>query len=296
MKISVLTPTYNRAELLTRLYQSLVENMGKGIQIQWLVMDDGSTDQTEQILAKMKEENKIEIYYQKQENQGKMKALNNLLPQVTGEVMIECDSDDYFKANAFEIIAEYAKQMEEKTYALAFLKEDQNGNNLGNLFEKEKTTMFDLYFKDAEPAEGEKVLVFKTSIRKQYRYPLEKNEKFVTEARLYHQMDLHYHIIGVNESIMVCEYQKDGYTNNILEVFKNNPYGYYEYFKEMFLMDWNGVYLQKRLYILKHYILFSVLTGKNIKTIIQNVKGIVNKIAVIILYLPGKWATKRRFK
>lgn len=296
MKISVLTPTYNRAKLLQRLYQSLLENMGKGIQIQWLIMDDGSTDQTEEIITKIKQENKLEIYYQKQENQGKMKALNNLLPQVTGEVMIECDSDDYFKANAFEIIAEHAKHMEENTYALAFLKEDQNGNNLGKLFEKEKTTMFDLYFKEAEPAEGEKALVFQTKIRKQYKYPLEKEEKFVTEARLYHQMDLQYHIKCVNEPIMVCEYQEDGYTQNMIQIFKNNPYGYYEYFKEMFLMDWNGVYLKKRIYILKHYILFSVLTNQTIKTILQNTKGVFNKIAILMLYLPGKWVTKKRFK
>ena len=50
MKISVLTPTYNRGILLKKLYQSLLENSNYGVDIEWLIMNDGSTDQTDKIV------------------------------------------------------------------------------------------------------------------------------------------------------------------------------------------------------------------------------------------------------
>jgi len=284
MKISVLTPTYNREKLLKNLYNSLVENSKYGIEIEWLIMDDGSTDETKSLIESLKEEGKIYIKYFYQENQGKMKALNNLVEKSSGNLIIECDSDDYFTPNAFNLIKnEYENHKNIDIYALCFLKCSQNGQNMGNNFKKRYTTMFDLYFKEGE--DGEKCLVFNSEVRKKYKYELEKNEKFVTEARMYHKMDLKYNILCVNEPIMICEYQNDGYSKNILKQFKENPYGYYEYFKEIFLHDMRKVSIKKRLYVIKHYILFSYLT-RNRKNL-RNVKGIFNKFLYLILYIPG---------
>lgn len=294
MKLSVLTATYNRASLLDRLYKSLLENAKQKLEIQWLIMDDGSTDETKTVVAKYQKENLFEIQYFYQENQGKMQALNHLLPYATGELLVECDSDDYLKKDAWKIIEETYPKMDEKTYALCYLKENQNGENMGKNFSKEETTMFDLYFKEGE--DGEKALVFQTKIRKQYQYELENGEKFITEARMYHKMDLHYKIKCMNQSIMVCQYQEDGYTKNIHNTFKQNKYGYYQYFKEMFSMDLKGVYLKKRLYIIKHYILFSTLTKKGFFGAAKEVKGTENKILFVLLYVPGKIMTKLKFK
>ena len=52
MKISILTPTYNRKKLLPNLYNSLIQNMKDGIEIEWIITDDGSTDQTEALVNK----------------------------------------------------------------------------------------------------------------------------------------------------------------------------------------------------------------------------------------------------
>ena len=163
--------------------------------------------------------------------------------------------------------------------------------NIGNRFKKEKTTMFDLYFKEGE--NGEKAIVFFEKIRKQYKHKLEHNEKFITEARMYHEMDLKYKIMCINKPIMICEYQKEGYTNNIKEQFKKNPYGYYEYFKEILQRDMTGVLFKKRLYAIKHYILFEYIT-KN-KNGCKKIRNIQNKILYIILYIPGILKTKRMF-
>ncbi len=223
MKVSVLTPTYNRANTLTNLYESLKKNSKFGIEIEWLIMDDGSTDNTKELFEKFQKEEVIEILYEYQENKGKMAALNKLVPKASGEYIIECDSDDYFTDNAFEYIARYCKD-DEEIYAYAFLKYDQNHCNIGNLFKEDKqtTTMFDLYFKQGET--GEKALVFNAKIRKQFSYELEKNERFITEARMHHKMDKQYKIEGINLPLMICEYREDGYTKNIKEVFKKYPY------------------------------------------------------------------------
>lgn len=294
MKISILTPTYNRAKLLNKLYRSLVENVKYDVEIEWLIMDDGSIDDTSLEVEKFIKENKFDIQYYSQENKGKMLAINNLIGYATGDLIIECDSDDYFKNNAFLTIKNTFNEMDENTYALCYLKYDQNECNIGNLFKQKETTMFDLYFKQGE--DGEKVLVYNAKIRKQFSYELENNEKFITEARMYHKMDMQYKIKCFNEPIMICEYQEEGYSKNITEVFKKNPYGYYQYFKEIFEHDFRGVHFKKRFYAIKHYILFSILTNRSFRESIKQIRGSINKVLFFIVYIPGKVLTKKKFK
>ena len=292
MKISVLTPTYNRGELLHQVYESLLKNAEYGVDIEWLIMDDGSTDKTEEIVKKF-EIDKIEIKYYKQENSGKMVAINKVVEEATGELIVDCDSDDYFTSDAFEIIKEvYEENKKEKDiYGFCFLKYDQNKNNLGQNFKNKKTTMFDLYFKEGET--GEKAIVFLSEIRKKYKHKLEKNERFITEARMYHEIDLTYKMICINSPIMICQYQENGYTKNIRKQFKENPYGYYEYFKEILERDMQGVTFNKRLYVIKHYILFTYLT-KNKKSYTY-IKETINKFLFFILYIPGVIMTRIKF-
>lgn len=293
MKISVLTPTYNRANLLKRLYKSLVQNSKFGVEIEWLIMDDGSKESSKQIVQEFINENKIQIKYFEQENKGKMQVINNLVEKATGDLIVDCDDDDYFTDNAFEIIKRtYEENANEKdSYAMCFLKNNQNKENMGEIFKNKKTTMFELYFKEGE--DGEKSLVFYSEIRKKYKHELVDNEKFITEARMYHKMDKKYKIICINEPIMICEYQKDGYTKNIINEFKQNPFGYYEYFKEIFEHDMKGIRFSKRLYVIKHFILFTYLTKA--KKSSKTVKGFFNKILYFILYVPGIIKTRKKF-
>ncbi len=304
IKISILTPTYNRAELLKNLYNSILKNIKFGLDIEWLIMDDGSTDDTKEIVQNFQDqlfkndinksdENVLEIKYFYQKNQGKMVAINKLVEESTGDYIIDCDSDDYFTDNAFEIIKKAIEENKEgkDIYGLCFLKFDQNGNNMGNNFKNKKTTMFDLYFKEGET--GEKAVLFKSDIRKKYKHELENGERFVTEARMYHKMDEKYKMICINKPIMICEYQDKGYTKNIVKQFKENPFGYYKYFKEILQKDFRGVTFNKRLYAIKHYILFGYLTKarKNL----SKIRNIENKILFLILYLPGVLKTKKKF-
>ena len=292
MKLSILTATYNRASFLEKLYNSIIENIDSGLEVEWLIMDDGSEDNTREVVQKFIQDGKVEIKYYIQENQGKMSAINNLMQYATGDLIVDCDSDDYFSNDSFKKIKEeFEKTEKEGLYAICFLKQKENGKIDGTNFKNEISTMFDLYFK--EGTTGEKNLVYYADIRKQYKHELEHNEKFITEARMYHKMDEQYKIKCVNEVITIGDYQENGYTSNIIKTFTTSPYGYLKYFEEILCKDFKGVTWNKRLYAIKHYILFLTITKQKLK--IREIKNLTNKMLIRFLFIPGKIKTNMSF-
>ena len=291
MKLSILTATYNRAKCLEKLYNSIIKNITDNdklknntlinnyLEIEWIIVDDGSTDETKNVVEQFITENNIankinnnmknkinykktnsmiDIKYFYQQNSGKMAAINKAVEYATGELIVDCDSDDFFSDGAFKIIQRNSYKLLENNdlYAICFLKKDLFGNISGKVFPTNymKSTMFELYFR--YNIEGEKILVFKAKVRKKFKHELEKGEKFVTEARMYHKMDEKYKILCINEAIEIGDYREDGYTKNIMETFRKYPSGYYKYFKEILQKGLKGVLLKKKMYVLKHFVMF----------------------------------------
>jgi glycosyltransferase involved in cell wall biosynthesis len=228
MKVSVLTTTYNRCEELEKLYTSLVVNAQSGVDFEWLIMDDGSTDKTKVNVQNYIKQNIFHIEYYYQKNQGKMAAINNLMEHVNGDICFTCDSDDQLTVNCMDIIKKHSKKLlnDETVYALLFLKKINKKKISGKKFPENdhRSDMFSLYFR--ENITGEKILVFKTSVRKKYKHELVDGEKFITEARMYHKMDEKYGIKCYNTVIVEGEYLETGYTHNIIDSFKKYPKGY----------------------------------------------------------------------
>lgn len=293
MKLSILTATYNRANYLPKLYESIKENLKYKITPEWIIVDDGSTDETKNIVEEFIKENRIIIKYMYQKNSGKMSAINEAAKIATGDLIVDCDSDDFFSDNGFEIIQKNAEKLlkDEELYGMAFLKKEENGKISGKEFSQKeyKTTMLDLYFK--EDIGGEKIIVYNSKIRKMYSHQLEHNEKFITEARMYHKMDEKYKLLAINEVVEIGSYIEDGYTKNINKTFKENPYGYYMYFKELLQKNMKDVKFSKRLYVIKHYILFGYLTKNRFN--VNLIKDRLNKLLYIILYFPGIMKSRR---
>ncbi len=293
MKLSILTATYNRAEYLPKLYESIKENLKYNLTPEWIIVDDGSNDKTKQIIRQFIDENKVIIKYIFQQNKGKMAAINEAVKLATGDLIIDCDSDDYFLENSFDIIEKNANKLlkNENLYGLVFLKKEEDGTISGKEFNTKEhiTTMFDLYFK--EDIQGEKILVYNSKIRKLFCHEQEEGENFITEARMYHKMDKKYKLLAINEPIEQGSYKEDGYTKNINKTFLESPNGYYMYFKELLEKDMNGVKLNKRLYAIKHYILFSYLTKNGFDN--KFIKDKLNKVLYTFLYIPGKQKSKK---
>lgn len=296
MKISILTATYNREKLLPNLYESLLQNRKTFADFEWLIMDDGSSDHTEDLVKAWILENKIEIHYYKQENQGKMAAINHLNEYVTGDIWIEMDSDDVFENNVLKNISMDYENLEKQVYGILYYKHLKGKKIEKDLsLENKVLKLYDMHYKYGYTYDM--ALTFKTAYRKNFIYPLEKQERFITEARLYYQMDQKYKgLLIKNNIIMDCAYMEDGYTTNILKIFKKYPYGYYEYFKELLNYTHHGVLFKKRMYMIKHYILFSVLTKRSFRTSLKSLNDIKNKCLFILFYAPGRIKTRYQFK
>lgn len=296
MKISIVTATYNRPALLARLYKSIYENSKQYLDIEWLIMDDGSDTSLQSTVLEWKKEADFSIRLFRQNNAGKMAALNFLVPQTTGDIIIEMDDDDYFVPNIFiKIILDYQKILKnDKVYGVIYEKElTQNNQHINMNLKGEIRTLYDLHYKEKE--DFDMALTFKGDYRRKFSYELENGEKFVTEARMYYKMDQNMKgFLIQNDPIMICEYRDDGYTKGIEKLFRNNPYGYYAFFREVFSYSQKGILFSKRLYNLKHFILFGYLTKHKFLEMWKVPRGF-NKILFMLLYLPGKIKSRKRF-
>ena len=221
-----------------------------------------------------------------------MEAINNGMDYVTGDIVIEIDSDDYFKDNIFSSIVKDFEKIDNNVYGILYKreligKESEDTSDIDN----KVLRLYDVHYKYAY--NFDMVLVFKADVRKKYKYKLENNEKFITEARLYYKMDFDYDgLLFKNREIVVSEYMDDGYSNHIQEIFKKYPYGYYEYFKEALSYTYKDILFNKRLYLIKHFILFGYLTKRKRSELINSVKGF-NKILVMLLVIPGYMKAKK---
>lgn len=231
MKISIVTATYNRVYILKKLYDSLINQ--KYMNFEWIIIDDGSTDNTNLLIDKFIKEAKIKIKYIIQENQGKHIALNNAFDLVEGELTFIVDSDDYITSNALELIVnEFDKIKKSSNLAgMAFLRGYDNSNSIGTY---SKNDGLELYLQERRKNKitGDKAEVFYSDILKKNKFPSFNNEKFLSENVLWYKIcDSGYKLKYINSIIYICNYLEDGLTNNIEKRLLDSPIGFKVYVK-----------------------------------------------------------------
>ena len=200
---------------------------------EWLVVDDGSTDETETLVNQWSRVSDFPIRYIKQENGGKYRAYNKGLEFAEGEFFFCVDSDDWLPSNSVELISQYVDTVRQTdTLAgLVALKTYQDETVIGRPY-KEPGKQCSLYHLELSGEGGERSLVFKTNIVKLFPFPVETNEKFHGESIVYDRFHGRYEFLTINEVLTVCEYQSDGLTSNIRSLMANNPAGYKLYFAQ----------------------------------------------------------------
>lgn len=224
MKLTIFTPAYNRANLLPRLFESLVNQNNKDFV--WLIVDDGSTDNTRELVEKFKEISGFKIVYIFQENSGKHVAHNTGVENCDTELFFCVDSDDFLTPDAVEkIYAVHDESRSLDTLGYYFRKADTSGAISGGAFPIHNRLVgfreiyFDLGFV------GELAIVFKTNLIKNYCFPVYENEKFVTEKVFYNQLGSIAPVVYVDEVIYIFEYQETGYSRNASKMYVKNPKG-----------------------------------------------------------------------
>lgn len=256
--LSIITPTYNRAYLLPRLYDSLTNQTCK--EFEWIVIDDGSIDSTKELVERWKLENVFEIKYIYQENSGKYIAHNTGVLNATGELCMCVDSDDYISNQCVEKILNKWKIKENSYLAgIIALKATLDGRLIGDKFPEflEESTLFELSEKYKN--NSDKTLIYKTSILKKFLFPNFPNTKFITECVVYDQIDKVYKSLLYNEILCYCEYQNDGYSKNYRKLMLNNPIGFNIYYLQRIDLTRN---LKERIKYAGKYLAFKWLSGK----------------------------------
>lgn len=222
--VTILTPAYNRGELLFEAYESLVAQYNKNFI--WMVVDDGSVDNTEEIIQEFVQEKKIDIIYYKKKNGGKHTALNYGIKEINTELTIILDSDDKLLPNAIDDIENYYEKYKKRDSigVLCFLRCHSDGKPIISLTNKEFVDNYVNYrVKQNHP--GDMAEVFFTHVLKKYPFPVFDNEKFISEDVVWIEMGLNYDTVFVNKSIYVCDYLTGGLTDSDKKVKFQSPLG-----------------------------------------------------------------------
>ncbi|MBD8071105.1 glycosyltransferase family 2 protein [Bacillus sp. PS06] len=230
--LTVFTPTYNRAYILHQCYESLKRQTNKDFV--WLVIDDGSSDNTEEMVRSWISENVISIQYYRQENQGMHGAHNTAYTLINTELNVCIDSDDYMPDDAVEKIASFWKEYgSENVGGIIGLDCYSDGRIIGTELPMNivTSTLFNLYHKHG--VKGDKKLVYRTELTKKFPYPVYPNEKLVPLSYKYYMIDQEYEMLLMNDPLCIVEYLPDGSSMNILKHYKNSPNGFRFYRMEM---------------------------------------------------------------
>lgn len=223
MELTVLTPTYNRAYRLTALYESLKKQTNKDFE--WLIVDDGSTDNTEQLVKEWLSEESFLVRYVKQPNGGKHRAINRGVKEARGEMLFIVDSDDMLPPQAVErILVHCNKIFDKKEFSgVCGLCAYYDGKTIGNAldFGVLECTNFDIDYK--YKLNGDRAEVFRTSVLKQFPFPEIEGEFFCPEILIWNRISTKYKMRYFSEKICMCEYLEDGLTAKITKIRMQSP-------------------------------------------------------------------------
>ncbi|MDO4763192.1 MAG: glycosyltransferase family A protein [Flavobacteriaceae bacterium] len=221
MKFTIFTPTYNRAHTLPRLYESLKKQSNKDFE--WLVVDDGSTDNTEELIQKYIGENPFPIQYHKQENQGKHIAINSSLELAKGEYWITIDSDDYITGDCIEVCHSLAQKIDNKPdfASFTFIRfSEETPYDKSKYGKKEWTKPSDYQWE----FHGEMNFTFKTAIAKKHPFPVYKGEKFCRESVFLIPILSKYKVLCTDNVLSFGDYLEDGLSQNTYKRMLESPH------------------------------------------------------------------------
>ena len=286
MLLTVFTPTYNRAYTLSKLYESLTRQTVRDFE--WLIVDDGSTDSTSELVKRWALDEMIDIRYIRKENGGKSSAHNVGAKEARGELFICVDSDDYLANSAVEIIRNAWAVADADNVGVVAYKALNNGKSVTDIKNKSviSFTLKDGY--DAYGLTGDTALVFKTEAARRFEFPSFEGETFVPEGYLYDKIDTLGTLLVVREPIYICEYLDDGYTANMKRTLYKNPNGYFAYIENRLKIDKT---FKQRLLDSIRYMAMAIAHKRS-----RKVRGAPYPWIALLAYLPGLALYARDFK
>lgn len=290
--LTIFTPTYNRAHTIGRTYESLKKQNCK--EFIWLIIDDGSTDNTSKLVEQWKNEScGFEIRYIYKENGGMHTAHNIAYENIDTELNMCIDSDDCVAEGAVKKILDKWEKIKNEDYAgIIGLDSDMQGEIIGKDFPKDLVdTTLNAYY--ANGGSGDKKLVYRTDIINKYPpYPVFEGEHYVALGYKYRLIDQEYKLSILNEVLVNVDYQQNGSSATMWKQYVKNPKGF---------AFWRKVSMQypeskKRLLVdCTHYVSNSIMAGNRHFIIESPRKGltIMSIPSGIVLYFVTRYKARK---
>lgn len=239
--ITVFTPTYNRGYTLENLFNSLMVQTNKNFE--WLIVDDGSTDNTEDLVNRFKDVSSFKIRYIKKKNGGKHTAINCGVNLAEGFLFFIVDSDDQLTKDAIEKLYKWEQSLEKKKdfAGISGNKGDVLGNLLGSTFKGNYIDATNIERRENNIL-GDKAEAYYTSVLKIFPFPEIEGENFMTEAIVWDKIAASgLKIRWFNDIIYIVEQREDGLIAQGNSRYANNPKGYAMYVMQcdnIFHLNW----------------------------------------------------------
>ena len=275
MYFTVFTPTYNRAYLLGQVYASLLNQ--SYIDFKWVIIDDGSKDNTEELVLSWIKEGRLNIIYEKQDNQGRFAALKYF----EGELLVVLDSDDCLKNHALKSLHTCWESEKGNHYCgIISYMIDQQDKIIGTPFPPNLEAQRIYELRDKYRMKGDKAVFFSIDKIKKYKYPIIKGEKFIGDDFIMNLVNEIEPMYILRDTLYIREYQKDSITNHLVSTWCNSPVGMSIYYNQTM----NYIHYDKLRYFVyaMKYVCFAYMSNQ--KNIIVNAN---KKTAVLIMYIPG---------
>ena len=224
--ITILTPTYNRASLLPRLFDSLLRQTSKDFE--WIVVDDGSTDDTREVVVNLKEKcgGAFPMGYVYKANGGKHMAINIGAERARGELLFIADSDDLLTDDALETVENSWHDIsDDKSFAgIAGLDITMDTREvIGSGLPQEHIDCNAIDIRYRHHVTGDMKEVFRTEVLREFPFPEFAGERFCPEQLVWFRMARRYRLRYINKPIYIADYQPDGITAGITRARMRNP-------------------------------------------------------------------------
>lgn len=228
--LTVFTPSYDRADLLVRCYESMKHQTYQNFI--WMVIDDGSTDNTCQLVKEwIADEHEFQLEYYYKSNGGLHTAYNEAISHITTPLCVCIDSDDWMPDDAIEKILDFwEKNGSEKVAGIVGLDYTADGKVVGDLLPDQKTVnLIDLLIGKYPIVNGDRTNVVRTELYKKYA-PMKvfPGEKFFNPHYMHLQISQEYDFLVLNENLRYVEYQPGGMSDSMLKQYRNSPNSFVE--------------------------------------------------------------------
>lgn len=237
--ITVFTPTYNRSYLLSRLYNSLCLQTCKNFE--WLIVDDGSTDNTLSVVKKFQEDDKIQIRYFNKFNGGKHTAINLGAKYAVGCLFWILDSDDTLPQDAIETVIKCWNKISfnDRKYlaGICGYMSHHDGNIIGWPVVEKEIIATSIEMRYRLHIKGDMMEVWRTDVIKSFSFPEIEGEKFCPEQLVWNRIAQNYSLYVIPNVIYYRDYLEGGLSDNIIRIRMKSPKASMLTYRELFSLN-----------------------------------------------------------